>query len=119
MTRINFIPRMLIVIAMMLSTATIAPVLAATNSDPVTHIVEIKNLAFHPAELDVRAGDTVTWVNLDFVPHNVAPDGAVSWRSPNMVKGEMFSLVVDVDFSYVCSLHRAYMPGSINVVAGN
>ena len=118
MTRNYPITRLLIIIAMMLSIATGATVVAATNKDPVEHMVEIKNMSFHPAELDVRAGDTVTWINRDFVPHNVSP-GDIGWRSPNMVKGEMFSLVVDAGFAYVCTLHRAVMAGTINVVDGD
>ena len=119
MTRMNFMPRMLIIIAIILSISTSAPVVAATNKDSVKHIVEIRNMSFHPAELDVRAGDIVTWINRDFVPHNVSPTGAIGWRSPNMVKGDMFSLVIDVGLPYMCTLHRAYMAGSITIIDGD
>ncbi len=119
MIHTNLMPRLLIVItSMMLSIAPGTTVMAATNKGPVEHRVEIKNISFQPQDLDLRAGDTVTWINRDFVPHNVSP-GDAGWRSSDMVKGEMFSLVVDDSFSYVCTLHREVMAGTINVVDGD
>ncbi len=122
MTYTNLMSRLLIIIIttmmMMLSIAIGSRVIAATYKGSVEHRVEIRNMSFQPNELDVRAGDTVTWINRDFVPHNVSPDDA-GWRSPDMVKGDMFSLVVVGGFSYVCTLHRAVMAGTINVVDGN
>lgn len=36
--------------------------------------VDIKNLAFNPASITVRAGDTVTWTNSDSMAHTVTAD---------------------------------------------
>ena len=118
MTHNNRMRRLLIVTTMILSSATGTTVMAAKNEGPVEHGVEIRNMSFQPKVLEVRAGDTVTWINRDFVPHNVSSSD-VGWRSPDMFKGEMFSLVVDGRFSYVCTLHRAVMAGTINVVDGD
>ena len=43
--------------------------------------VKIVDLAFVPAEITIKAGDTVEWVNADFIDHTAtANDGA--WDVP-------------------------------------
>ena len=37
--------------------------LIASPSDAEVHIVKIKDFNFHPADLTVKQGDTVLWVN--------------------------------------------------------
>lgn len=60
---------------------------------PTSHTVEIGEMAFHPPELRVQPGDTVLWINLDFVPHTAtAPDSA--WTSPTLAQGERWQMVV-------------------------
>ncbi len=39
---------------------------------PSSHVVEIRQLKFQPAELTVAVGDTVVWINNDIVPHTVS-----------------------------------------------
>jgi plastocyanin len=71
-----------------------------------TRIVEIRDMAFHPAELLVNPGDTVVWVNLDFVPHTAtAPDSA--WTSPSLAQGERWSMVARTHGTraYMCAFH--------------
>lgn len=71
-----------------------------------THEVIIEDMQFHPAELEVEQGDTVTWINKDFVPHNAtADDGA--FRSDDLQLDQSWSYQADQkgDFSYYCSLH--------------
>ena len=63
-------------------------------------------MKFVPERLEVKAGDTVTWVNKDFVPHTVtaAKDKVESgdiaqgrrWTFKALRKGEM---------DYICRLH--------------
>ncbi len=63
-------------------------------------------MAFHPAALRVRAGDTIVWVNRDFVPHTAtAPDSA--WTSPPLGQGERWSMVAPVAGAgtYICAFH--------------
>lgn len=82
---------------------------------PVTHTVEIRDMAFHPAELQVQAGDTIVWVNHDFVPHTAtAPDSA--WTSPPLEQGDRWSRLVPPDPGglYLCAFHPT-MEGRITV----
>lgn len=63
-------------------------------------------MEFRPAELRVDAGDTVVWVNRDFVPHTAtAPDS--SWTSPPLAEGERWSMVApSADAGrYLCVFH--------------
>jgi plastocyanin len=75
--------------------------------------VEIKDFAFNPKELDVPAGTTVTWTNLDQVAHT-ATAGKGEFNSGNLNPGESFSFTFDTPGTYVynCSYHPS-MQGTI------
>ena len=55
--------------------------------DDADHVVEMRAVAFEPAELTVEQGDTVAWKHAAGEPHNVVayadelPDGATYWAS--------------------------------------
>lgn len=89
---------------------------AAEVAEPTTHTIEIRRMAFHPAELRVRAGDTVVWMNRDVVPHNIADPAA--WTSPTLDEGERWELVVEDSgaLDYICNLHPV-MEGRLIVEA--
>lgn len=60
---------------------------------PGATVVVIKNFAFAPAEVRIRAGGTVTWVNCETPgtePHTSTADNG-EWSSPNLAPGELFS----------------------------
>jgi len=62
---------------------------AAQSSQPTsgteanTHIVDISDLTFSPQSLEVKVGDTITWVNNDFIPHTATAVDK-SWDSKNL-----------------------------------
>lgn len=75
---------------------------------------------FEPAEITVRQGDTIRWVQEDIVPHNVefkeTPESASlgdAVMGPFVfAKGEVYELVIDERFApglyvYVCTPHDA------------
>jgi plastocyanin len=69
------------------------------------HIVEMRGMEFHPAVLDVRAGDTITWINGDMVPHTATAAG--HWDTGPLsqeAKGRFVALEKG-EWSYVCTLH--------------
>lgn len=39
-----------------------------------TYTINIQNFAFSPAELTIKKGDTVKWINLDSVQHTATSD---------------------------------------------
>ncbi len=83
-----------------------ARVEAAVTRKPATHTITIESARYSPAELTVRQGDTVVWVNKDIFAHTatskkpafdskVIQPGA-SWRYRVKSRGE---------FPYTCSFH--------------
>jgi plastocyanin len=73
---------------------------------PATHTVTIDGSKFSPAELVVKAGDAVVWVNKDILAHTATAAGGAfdskviepgrSWKFVAKKKGE---------FPYTCAFH--------------
>lgn len=53
--------------------------LGAQTTARAIHRVEIKDFAFEPSRIEVRAGDTVEWINRDFAPHTATADNDNRW----------------------------------------
>lgn len=72
-------------------------------------------MKFVPERLEVAAGDRITWVNRDFVPHSVtAKDHGV--ESGDLGEGKKFTLVARErgEIDYLCRLHPV-MRGAVVV----
>jgi plastocyanin len=79
---------------------------SATTSGPSTHTVVMDGTGFEPANLKIKTGDTVEWVNKDPFPHTATSkergfdskeiDAGKSWKHTFSAKGE---------FPYACTLH--------------
>jgi plastocyanin len=71
-----------------------------------THVLEIRNSQFTPAEITVNVGDTIKWINRDIVPHTATADDK-SWDSKLIGSGEEWELVVKTNMStsYFCTFH--------------
>ncbi|BAQ66877.1 plastocyanin [Geminocystis sp. NIES-3709] len=81
-------------------------------------------LAFQPAKVTIKTGDTVKWVNNKLAPHNVVFDSSVKNADKLSHKGLAFSPGESFDvtftepgeYSYYCEPHRgAGMAGTITV----
>lgn len=46
------------------------------------NLVTMKSMAFSPKTLEVKVGETVTWVNKDSVLHTVSADDPNQWGTP-------------------------------------
>ncbi len=82
-----------------------APNLSAQPSGE-THTIEISGLKFTPENVDAKPGDTITWINRDFVPHTAtSKDG--SWDTGVLMKDESKSIVVTQQMTsdYFCTYH--------------
>ena len=79
--------------------------------------VTIDNFSFTPAEIDIKAGTRVVWLNRDDIPHTVT-DAAEpkTTRSPPLDTGDSYARVFDKPgtYSYFCSLHP-HMMGTVVV----
>ena len=89
----------------------IAPVARSAQADDVT--VEIHQFKFAPAEIEIAAGTTVTFTNLDLVAHTATGDG---FDTGTLKKGESKAITFAEagDFPYLCTLHR-HMKGRVLV----
>jgi plastocyanin len=85
----------------------------AARADEVT--VTIANFAFTPADIKVKAGSRVVFVNRDDTPHNVVGE-TVKFRSKAMDANESFAFTFDKpgEIAYFCGLHPM-MRGKITV----
>jgi plastocyanin len=77
--------------------------------------VTIKGFAFNPADVTVKAGDTVTWTNADGTAHTVTASDA-SFTSDDLDRGATFShtFATAGSFAYICSIHTG-MKGIVTV----
>ncbi|MBL7698249.1 MAG: hypothetical protein JNK79_08830 [Chitinophagaceae bacterium] len=78
------------------------------------HIVLIQGMKFQPAELTVNSGDTVTWINKDFVDHDVTEEQTKAWTSSVLPNGKQWSRVINSSTDYYCSIH-VVMKGKLKV----
>lgn len=84
----------------------------------VTHVVEIKDFAFSIAELEIKVGDKVKFINRDNVEHTATADDN-SFDTGLFGEGEEKVVTFDKegDFGYYCAPHPG-MKASIKVTAG-
>jgi plastocyanin len=82
---------------------------------PGSTVVVIKNFAFGPAELHVRVGESVSWLNCDQDLHTSTADGS-QWSSPLLAPGDGFTQTFTAagEFPYHCTPHP-FMTGRVIV----
>jgi plastocyanin len=70
------------------------------------HTVRIVTMQFEPAELVVKRGSRIVWVNDDLFPHTVtAKDGAFDSRSIGVSSSWTYVTTQPGTYEYVCTLH--------------
>jgi plastocyanin len=82
---------------------------------PGSTIVVIQKFAFGPADVRVRAGERVTWINCDEDSHTSTADGG-QWTSPLLAPGAAFTHAFPSagEFPYHCEPHP-FMTGRVIV----
>jgi plastocyanin len=99
-----------LVVALAMGVVAFAGAMAAPRSPaPVlrSHLIEIRGMAFQPAELTVMRGDTVVWINRDIVPHTATASGKRGWDTGTLNQAERGRVVLRNagTVHYVCQLH--------------
>jgi len=76
-------------------------------------IVEMHQLKFAPAEIEIAVGGTVTFLNLDLVPHTATGE---SFDTGTLHKDERKEIAFPAagEFTYLCKFHR-HMTGRVVV----
>jgi len=85
-----------------------------TTSSVSANTILIKNFAFDPASMTVKAGSTVRWENKDSVPHRILfADGA---DSTVLAASQSWSRKIDQagTYDYACTIHPT-MQGTVIV----
>ncbi len=92
---------------------------AATQGTPAVGVtqVQIVNYAYTPANIQVKAGTTVTWTNQDTVPHSVTFKNGMK-DSGVLRNGQSFSYTFTTPgtYQYYCTVHP-YMTGVVTVTS--
>tara|TARA_R110002073_G_scaffold41933_2_gene118084 strand:+ start:131 stop:475 length:345 start_codon:yes stop_codon:yes gene_type:complete len=105
--------------ALRLGAALVALPLGATvaraAADATVHTVVIKEFSFNPADLAIKAGDSVTFINEDSVRHT-ATDTNGAFDTGLLSKGQEGTVTFGSagQFSYLCRPHPR-MRGTITI----
>jgi plastocyanin len=93
----------------------IVPSLPAASAASSSNAVSIKDIAFNPATITVKAGDKVTWTNNDGLAHTVTLDDN-SVDSGILTPGATFNNTFTAagTFAYHCKIHPP-MHGTVTV----
>jgi len=96
-------------------TTTAAATTTAGGASGGSTTATIQNFAFHPATVNAKAGQKVTWSNDDSTAHTVTADDG-SFDSGTLSPGKSFSttLAKSGTVKYHCSIH-SFMHGTISV----
>jgi plastocyanin len=92
----------------------------ADGDAAATDTVRVRDIDFDPADIEVTAGTTVTWVNEDVVDHTVTsgpagdPDGLFDEELASEGEDATVTFGEAGTFVYHCDLHRN-MVGSVTV----
>ncbi len=88
---------------------------AAGAAKPARHPVTVEAVAFQPADLMVKVGDSIVWTNKDPFPHTVTANNGV-FDSKELAAGKAWTYRARNrgDYPYVCTLHPT-MSGTIHV----
>lgn len=90
---------------------------ALNNSSPQTLSITINGFAFSPKSLEISAGSTVTWTNMDSFAHTVTSDSGTELASGQLAAGSgtySHTFSTPGTYTYHCSNHPT-MTGTIIV----
>lgn len=101
------------------ATAAAVPVVATmakADGHATNHIVVIKDFSFTPANLSIKAGDTVTWVNEDSAKHSAWDSTNNAFDTGLLSTGQSAALTFASagSFNYRCRPH-GNMRGTITI----
>lgn len=54
------------------------------------YTIVMDNVQFSPSPLNIRLGDTITWLNRDIIPHQVVPDNGGFTKTPILQPGQSY-----------------------------
>jgi len=108
----------MLLLVFVVAASSVAGVVSTPAANAVTvKKVAIKNMAFTPQTITIKAGTKVTWTNKDAVAHNVTSATSMKtsakttklFKSSLLTKGKSFSFTFKKKgtFFYECTIHKA------------
>lgn len=87
------------------------------GGEPGPNEVFMRDIAFDPVQITIRAGESVTWNNRDILPHTATSgnpgdeDLGSVFRSELLLQGQTFSHTFNEpgEFVYFCEVHPVMM----------
>lgn len=98
-----------------LTSLVLAGCLSPGNEDSATPVVQMRDQAFTPATLSVKAGTIVSFRNVDSVAH--APDFSGATLNTPAGATSQRSFETAGDYAYACKIHGESMRGTIRVTS--
>ncbi|MGQ0604244.1 MAG: cupredoxin domain-containing protein [Anaerolineales bacterium] len=101
--------------------STSLPATEQPAAPPSTAEAKIQLFAFKPGSLEVPAGTTVTWTNMDAIEHSVThgapPEAGGKFDSDFFTQGQTFNFTFTEPgkYTYFCKRHNS-MTGTVTVV---
>jgi plastocyanin len=95
------------------------PPLSIIEEEKVVSIVSNSGSnSYNPNPIEIKVGDTVTWINDDSSAHTVTSSNDSTFDSDIMRRGETFTFTFDNvgEYPYFCTLHPS-MVGTVIVTA--
>jgi amicyanin len=104
--------------ALLVAAVAAATIFLSASAKAADAGVKIDNFTFDPPVLTVKAGTTVTWKNVDDIPHTVTSGTRGLFKSKALDTDESYSFTFKDagTFDYFCSLHP-HMTGTVRVEA--
>ncbi len=98
-----------------------------STATPGSNQVFMRAISFDPQRISIDAGETVTWINMDLVPHTATSgnpedgDSGSIFRSRQLSREQRFSHIFDEagTFRYFCEVHPGMMRDATVVVNEN
>ena len=89
----------------------------SANAGSTEHTIIIEKFKFVPDSLEVKVGDTITWINKDIIEHTATADEG-DWTTEGLDKDQSETLTVTADMteSYFCAYH-VHMKATLKIVA--
>jgi plastocyanin len=99
-----------------LALVALASIAVVTSAHSETVRITIQGLAFSPTEITAKVGDTIEWMNGDFVDHTATAKGAAWDIAIAAGKSGQFKLTQPGTVAYYCKIHPN-MTGTVHIDA--
>lgn len=88
---------------------------ARAHDGPHEVEVRIADFVFAPARVEIRAGDSIRWVNRDIAPHTATATGG-AWDTGSLDQHEAGRIIFEApgEHPYYC-IHHPHMTGRVVV----